>query len=100
MDRFTHYDVTSCYFEDEYVTSALAKRGYSRDHRSDAKQINVGLSVVGKSGLPLLYELLVGNKADCKTPLEHFGKLKTLLEKVKYTGKLVVIGDRAMFNRK
>jgi transposase len=100
MDSFTHYDVTSCYFEGEYADSTLAKRGYSRDHRSDTKQINIGLSVVGKSGLPLLYELLVGNTTDCKTPLEHFGKLKALLEKVNYTGKLVVVGDRAMFNRK
>ena len=98
--RFTHYDVTSTYFEGKYANSAVAKRGYSRDHRSDAKQINIGLSVLGESGLPVLYELLAGSQADCKTPLSHLAKLKGLLSKVKYNGQLIIVGDRAMFNRK
>jgi transposase len=97
---FIHYDVTSTYFEGEYVNSLLAKRGYSRDHRSDAKQVNLGVSVLGESNLPVMYELLAGNQADCKTPLAHIAKLKSLLEKVKYPDNMVVIGDRAMFNRK
>jgi transposase len=45
---FVHYDVTSTYFEGEYVNSLLAQRGYSRDHRSDAKQVNLGVSVMGE----------------------------------------------------
>jgi transposase len=47
-----------------------------------------------------MYELLAGNRADCQTPLAHVAKLKSLLERVKYSGQVVVIGDRAMFNRK
>ena len=97
---FIHYDVTSTYFEGEYVESLLAKRGYSRDHRSDAKQVNLGVSVFWESNFPVMYELLAGNQADCKTPLSHIAKLKSLLETVKHTGKVIIVGDRAMFNRK
>jgi len=100
VGRFIHYDVTSTYFEGEYANSLLAKRGYSRDHRSDAKQVEVGVSVFGESNLPLMYELLAGNQADCKTPLSHMARLKEALEKVKPGLKVVMVGDRAMFNRK
>ncbi|EFK06178.1 conserved hypothetical protein [delta proteobacterium NaphS2] len=36
------YDVTSTYFEREAGTNPLAKRGYSRDHRGDCKQVCEG----------------------------------------------------------
>jgi transposase len=100
VGSFIHYDVTSTYFEGEYINSLLAKRGYSRDHRSDAKQVNLGVSVFGESNFPVMYELLAGNQADCKTPLSHMAKLKALFAAVKHTAKVVVVGDRAMFNRK
>ena len=58
------YDLTSVYFEGEYTDSDLARYGYSRDHRSDAKQINLCVSTTGGSRLPLLYELLAGNTAE------------------------------------
>jgi len=46
------YDVTSTYFEGPANANPLAKRGYSRDHRSDCKQVCIGL-VVTRCGLPL-----------------------------------------------
>ena len=97
--RFIHYDVTSCYFEGEYAQSELAQRGYSRDHRPDAKQVNLGVSVVGESGLPLLYELLAGNQADCKTPPGHLAKLGELFDRIGYRQQTVMVVDRAMLNR-
>ena len=33
------YDVTSTYFEGEAEANPLARRGYSRDHRPDCKQV-------------------------------------------------------------
>ena len=51
------YDVTSTYFEGECASNEQAKRGYSRDHRPDCKQVCIGL-VVSKMGMPLLlYEV-------------------------------------------
>jgi transposase len=44
----------------------LAKRGYSRDHRPDCKQVCVGL-VVTRCGLPLGYEVFAGNRHDSTT---------------------------------
>ena len=94
------YDLTSVYFEGEYADSELARYGYSRDHRSDAKQVNLGMSTTGGSRLPLLYELLAGNTADNQTPMAHIQRLKTLMQQIGYPQQaLVLVGDRAMLNR-
>ena len=60
------YDVTSTYFEGQAVANPLAKRGYSRDHRPDCKQVCIGL-VVTRGGLPLGYEVFAGNRHDSTT---------------------------------
>ena len=60
------YDVTSTYFEGEAADNGLARRGYSRDHRPDCKQVCIAL-VVSKEGLPLGYEVFAGNRADVTT---------------------------------
>jgi transposase len=60
------YDVTSTYFEGEKACDPLAQRGYSRDGRSDCKQVCIGL-VVRRSGLPLGYEVFAGNRHDSTT---------------------------------
>ena len=60
------YDVTSTYFEGQAKANPLAKRGYSRDHRPDCKQICIGL-VVTRCGLPLGYEVFAGNRHDSTT---------------------------------
>jgi hypothetical protein len=57
------YDVTSTYFEGQCEANPLAKRGYSRDQRSDCKQVCIAL-VVSREGMPIGYELFAGNKAD------------------------------------
>ncbi len=46
------YDLTSTYFEGQALANPKAKRGYSRDHRPDCKQVVVGL-VIGREGFPL-----------------------------------------------
>jgi transposase len=60
------YDVTSTYFEGEAQGNKLAQRGYSRDRRSDCKQVCIGL-VVTRDGFPLGYELFSGNRSDVTT---------------------------------
>jgi transposase len=60
------YDVTSTYFEGEAKKNPQAKRGYSRDHRPDAKQVCIGL-VVTTDGFPLGYEVFAGNRSDVTT---------------------------------
>jgi transposase len=60
------YDVTSTYFEGQANANPLAKRGYSRDHRPDCKQVCIGLMVT-RCGLPLGYEVFAGNRHDSTT---------------------------------
>ncbi len=60
------YDVTSTYFEGEAKANPQAKRGYSRDHRPDCKQVCIAL-VVTFDGFPLGYEVFPGNTHDSKT---------------------------------
>lgn len=60
------YDVTSTYFEGEAADCPSAKRGYSRDSRSDRPQVCIGL-VVTEEGFPLGYEIFAGNTHDSKT---------------------------------
>ena len=60
------YDITSTYFEGQCNGNPLARRGYSRDHRGDCKQVCIGL-VVSKCGMPLGYEIFAGNRADVTT---------------------------------
>jgi transposase len=44
----------------ERPSDGQAKRGYSRDDRSDCKQVGIGL-VIGRCGMPLGYEFFAGN---------------------------------------
>lgn len=60
------YDVTSTYFEGEAEANSLARRGYSRDHRPDCKQVCIAL-VVTFDGFPLGYEVFAGNTHDSRT---------------------------------
>ena len=64
--EFLLYDVTSTYFEGQAPRNEKAARGYSRDQRSDCKQVNIGL-VVTPEGLPVGYEVFPGNTADVTT---------------------------------
>ena len=60
------YDVTSTYFEGQALSNPMAKRGYSRDHRPDCKQVCIAL-VVTREGIPLGYEVFDGNRIDVTT---------------------------------
>jgi hypothetical protein len=60
------YDVTSTYFEGQAEANPQARRGYSRDHRPDCKQVCIAL-VVTFDGFPLGYEMFAGNTHESKT---------------------------------
>ena len=60
------YDLTSTYFEGMAAENELARRGYSRDHRADCKQVVVAL-VVTRDGFPLAHRTFAGNTRDLKT---------------------------------
>jgi transposase len=64
--RYLLYDLTSTYFEGQMESNPKARRGYSRDHRPDCKQVTIG-AVVDREGYPVGYEVLAGNVRDHQT---------------------------------
>lgn len=69
------YDLSSTYFEGRAAGIGKAKRGYSRDHRPDCKQIVFGV-VVSVEGWPIGYETHDGNILDAQTLAGLLGKLE------------------------
>jgi len=60
------YDLTSSYVEGGAAANPMMKRGYSRDHRADTKQVVIAL-IVNRDGFPFSYETFDGNRADVTT---------------------------------
>jgi transposase len=85
------YDVTSTYFEGQAEANPLARRGYSRDHRPDCKQVCIGL-VVSKCGMPLGYEVFAGNRVDVTTLQE----IVQTMERRYGRADRIWVGDRGM----
>lgn len=85
------YDVTSTYFEGEANRNELAKRGYSRDHRPDCKQVCIGL-VVTREGFPLGYKVFAGNRTDVTTVEEVVRGMETRYGKA----RRIWVMDRGM----
>jgi len=100
--RFIHYDTTSVYFEGAYSDSEKIDYGYSRDHRPDAKQVNLGVNVTSETGIPLGYRVLAGRTADQTTPLENLKALRALLDQPALAERqrdFLLVSDRAMLDR-
>jgi transposase len=94
-----HWDTTSIYLEGEYEVSALAAYGHSSDKRSDHKQVKVGLDVTSRERMPLLYQLLSGNRADNTTPVPNLTSIATFLERPECAAlatRPLVVGDCKM----
>jgi len=72
---FLLYDITSTYFEGNMAGNPQAKRGYSRDRRSDCVQLCIGL-IVTTEGLPVAYEVFDGSRADVTTVEEIIETLR------------------------
>jgi transposase len=69
------YDVTSTYFEGLVLRNPQAKRGYSRDHRPDCKQVCIAV-VVTREGIPLAHEVFDGNRVDVTTVKEIVSRVE------------------------
>ena len=86
------YDLTSTYFEGLANRNGKAKRGYSRDHRPDCKQVVIGL-VVNRDGFPITHEIFAGNTQD-RTTLSTM--LDRLAERIGLPEGATVVLDRGM----
>lgn len=76
-----HWDITSFYFSGAYTDSELIRYGYSRDHRPQAKQINLQADITHRSRVPVGYQVLPGQTADITTPQGHLQALLRFLRR-------------------
>ena len=88
------YDVTSTYFEGLCEGNPQAQRGYSRDKRSDCKQVCIGL-VVSRDGMPIGYEVFAGNRNDVTT----WQEIVTTMESRYGRANRIWCGDRGMMSQ-
>jgi transposase len=91
-DTLYLYDLTSTYFEGQCPRNPQAKRGYSRDHRPDCKQVVIGL-VLDRDGFPKAHEVFDGNRQD-QTTVDAM--LTRLEERTGRRGGATVVVDRGM----
>ena len=66
QERMCFFDLTNTYFEGQANGNAKAKRGRSKEKRSDCKLLTLAL-VVDEQGFPKYSNLYPGNQAESKT---------------------------------
>lgn len=87
------FDTTSIYFEGSGGES-LGQYGYSKDRRSDEKQMIVG-AVIDSGGRPISCPMWPGNMADSKTLLPLIKRLKERFG----VGDIVIVADRGIVSK-
>ena len=90
--RLTFYDITSTYIYGQQCP--IAEYGYSRDHRSDCKQIIIGI-VTSYEGFPIKHYVFEGNVIDSTTVQEVIKDLKSQFD----IGETIFVGDRGMITK-
>nr|WP_040290307.1 IS1634 family transposase [Alicyclobacillus hesperidum] len=83
------YDVTSTHVTGHHCP--IAQHGYSRTHRPDLEQVELGL-LVTPEGLPITHEVFPGNTADKQTVPQILERLRREFA----VDQCVFVGDRGM----
>jgi len=86
------FDTTSIYFEGA-GGDTLGRRGKSKDHRPDLKQMVVG-AVLDADGRPICCELWPGNTSDVKTLVPVVERLRTRFR----ISDVCIVADRGMIS--
>ena len=87
------FDTTSLYFEGEGGTT-LGERGYSKDHRSDLKQMVLGV-VLDNEGRPVCCEMWPGNTTDVETLIPVVERLRKRFG----INRVCIVADRGMISQ-
>jgi len=87
------FDTTSIYFEGN-GGEELGRRGNSKEHRPDLKQLVVGV-VLDQEGRPICCEIWPGNTTDVKTLMPVANRLRKRFG----IGRICVVADRGMISK-
>jgi len=89
--QIVFFDTTSLYFHGD-GGKYLGKRGHSKDHRPDLKQMVVGV-VIDDKGRPVCCELWPGNRVDVKSLVPV---AKRLRDRFRVATRFCIVADRGM----
>ncbi|MCP3673134.1 MAG: IS1634 family transposase [Gammaproteobacteria bacterium] len=73
--------------------------GYSKDHRSDLKQLVMSLMVSGPSSIPLWFEGLDGNSQDKKSFHETIERVRAFQQSLKSSASFLWVADSALYHQ-
>jgi len=90
QDTLILYDLTNTYFEGNAHQTPKAKRGHSKEKRTDCKLVAMGLMVDGE-GFPVGHEVMDGNTIDGTTVT---GMLDSLEARTGRRGGSMIVMDR------
>jgi len=88
------FDTTSIYFEGE-GGETVGKRGFSKDHRPDLRQMIVGV-IIDSNGRPLCCQMWPGHTADVTTLLPIIAMMKNRFQ----ISEFCIVADRGMISKK
>jgi len=91
--KLVFFDTTSIYFEGE-GGQTIGRRGHTKDHRPDLKQMVVGVVLDGE-GHPVCCEMWPGNTADVTTLLPVVKRLRRRFGIV----QVCIVADRGMISK-
>ncbi len=75
QNTITLYDLTNTYFEGQCLSNGLAKRGHSKEKRTDCPIVTLAL-VLDSNGFPIRSQVYEGNVSESKTLSEMINHLQ------------------------
>ena len=76
QETITLYDLTNTYFEGQCLSNTLAKRGHSKEKRSDCPLVTLAL-VLDSSGFPKRSRVFEGNVSEASTLAKMIQELQS-----------------------
>jgi transposase len=105
MGSLNHLDSTSFSLQGNYESAASegvveVVHGYSKDHRSDLKQVILSMVVNGPAALPVWMEALDGNRSDRESFLETIQKMERFRKEIHLKDPQRWVSDSALYSQK
>jgi len=89
------YDLSNTYFEGQCKNNNIAKRGKSKEKRSDCPLIALAL-LVDSRGYPVFSQIYKGNKSEPTTLADVLDRLEADSKKTLFTKRPTIVADRGI----
>ncbi len=89
------YDLTNTYFEGKCKNNSIAKRGKSKEKRSDCPLTTLAL-LVDSRGYPIFSQVYEGNKSEPVTLTSVLDRLEADSKKTLFSEKPTIVADRGI----